>query len=192
MSTKYAILIDTTFCTGCNTCFYKCVQENRLHEEGAMGLMRTHVICNENDEGPYHYRCMHCEKPKCVDVCQAEPKALSKSPYGAVLYDEKKCIGCQACVEECPFGVPQFNKKTDKIVKCSMCAHRTGQGIPPVCVDVCITDAMKFGEFDKIAAEAKARAAKEKLYLYGDKEAGGTSLFILTRKNPAAVGYPKV
>jgi formate dehydrogenase iron-sulfur subunit len=95
-------------------------------------------------------------------------------------------------VEKCPFKIPQFNKKTNKSFKCNMCAHRTGQGIQPACVEACFTNAMKFGEFDTIAAEARNLAAREKLYLYGDKEAGGTSLFILTRNDPAKVGYQTV
>ena len=193
MSAKYAILIDSRFCTGCNSCFYKCVQENRLHEEGAMGLTRTEVICNELDAGPYHHRCMHCLTPKCVESCKGKPeKALSKSPYGATLHNAANCIGCETCLQVCPFKVPQFNKKTNKSFKCSMCAHRIGQGKTPACVEVCFTNALKFGPFDAIATEARNLAAKEKLYLYGDKEAGGTSLFVLTKNDPHEVGYQKI
>lgn len=136
---------------------------------------------------------MHCLNPKCIETCKGKPeKALSKSPYGATLFKEENCIGCETCVENCPFKIPQFNEKTNKSFKCSMCAHRTGQGIAPACVEACITKAMKFGEYNAIAAEARERAAKEKLFLYGDKEAGGTSLFILTRNDPTEVGYPKL
>ncbi len=154
-------------------------------EPASEGLFRTFV--QFRDEGQYHHRCMHCEKPVCVGNCQAEPKALSKSDYGPVLYDPQKCIGCQACVESCPYGVPQYFAKTSKIVKCSMCADKVGRGQPPACVTVCPSGVFKFGERAPLLKEAKALAAKRKLHLYGEK----TSVFILTKLPPAKLGYPK-
>ncbi len=64
---SYAILLDTTLCTGCNTCLYKCIQENMRHDEASRGLFRT--IAFIRDTGIYHQRCMHCVTPDCVDVC---------------------------------------------------------------------------------------------------------------------------
>ena len=68
---QYAILLDSRFCTGCNTCFYKCVQENRLHDVAANGSTRT--LVQINDEGMYHHRCMHCLEPTCVANCPKKP-----------------------------------------------------------------------------------------------------------------------
>ncbi|NPV30068.1 MAG: 4Fe-4S dicluster domain-containing protein [Firmicutes bacterium] len=189
---EYAVLIDTRFCTGCNTCFYKCIQENRLHGAAAQGIARTTVLIR--DEGMYHHRCMHCKDPSCAAVCPTG--ALARTGYGAVLYDVSLCIGCRSCVAACPFHVPQWNEARKEIVKCSLCAHRiqvqgTGK-VQPACVEACPTGALMFGEFDTLAAAAEKIAAEEKLHLYGRAENGGTRLFVLTKEDPLAVGYPRV
>lgn len=187
---QYAILLDTRFCTGCNTCFYKCVQENRLHDVAANGNTRT--IVTINDEGMYHLRCMHCLEPACVANCPK--KALSKSEYGPVLWDTNVCIRCGTCVLRCPFHVPMFDKAHNKIVKCSLCAHRNfdGEKTQPACVEVCPTSAMEFGEREQIVAKAKKIAQDNNLHIYGLEENGGTSLLILTQADPLAAGYPEV
>lgn len=185
---EYGILLDTTYCTGCNTCGYRCVQEFRYHEQAAKGLFRTFVKIN--DEGMYHKRCMHCLDPQCAAVCPV--KAMTKSEYGPVLYNAETCIGCEACVNACPFSVPQFDRAKSKVVKCSMCAQRTGEGKQPACVEVCPTGALQFGEYKAILAQARERATKGKLKTFGAEENGGTHLIVLTRADAIAIGYPKV
>ncbi len=185
---KNTILIDNRFCTSCNTCLYKCVQENRVHEPGKRGLFRTFVYLK--DEGQYHKRCMHCKEPSCVAVCPVQ--ALTKSAYGPVLYDPAICIGCQQCVGACPFNIPQYDAATTKIVKCSLCAHRITENKEPACVEACPTSALLFGEYDEMLARAKELAAAHKLNLYGIEENGGTHVLILTAEKPAVLGYPKV
>lgn len=187
--TEYAILLDTRFCTGCNTCFYKCVQENRLHSVAENGNARTTVYIR--DEGLYHNRCMHCKEPSCVAVCPAG--ALSESSTGAVLYDSELCIGCKTCISACPFHVPHWDDGQKVIVKCSMCAHRpVTEGKTPACVEVCPTSALEYGEYGAVAAKAKKLAEENKLHLYGLEENGGTHLLVLTVEDPVAIGYPKV
>lgn len=185
---KYAILIDTSWCTGCNTCAYRCIQEFKYHNQAQKGLFRT--IVTINDDGLYHRRCMHCMTPECVRRCPV--KALTKSEYGPVLYDIEKCIGCKTCVKSCPFGIPQYDEETKKIIKCSLCAHRIVEGKEPVCVEACPTGALQFGEYSAIMAKAKNIATKEKMNLYGIKEAMGTSTFVLIKGDPLKAGYPKM
>jgi len=185
---EYAILLDNTFCTGCNTCGYRCIQEFRYHDQAAKGLFRTFVKIN--DEGLYQKRCMHCQNPQCVENCPV--KALTKSGYGPVLYNAQTCIGCETCTKVCPFGVPQFDEAKKKIVKCSFCAHRIGDGKQPACVEVCPTGALQFGEYRVIKSLAAKQAKEKKLKLYGYTENGGTHLFVLSKQDPVAAGYPKV
>ncbi|MEN6475704.1 MAG: 4Fe-4S dicluster domain-containing protein [Syntrophaceae bacterium] len=185
---KYAILLDDTYCTGCNSCAYRCIQEFRYHDQAAKGLFRTFVQIN--DDGLYQKRCMHCIDPDCVANCPG--KALTKSDYGTVLYDAKKCIGCQTCVHVCKFHVPQFDAETRKIVKCSMCSHRINEGKVPACVEVCPTGALQFGEYNAMLEKAKTLAARNNLKIYGMKENGGTHVFILAKTDPVTFGYPEV
>jgi Fe-S-cluster-containing dehydrogenase component len=160
---EYAILLDNTFCTGCNTCGYRCIQEFRYHDQAAKGLFRTFVQIN--DEGLYQKRCMHCLDPQCVKNCPV--KALTKSDYGPVLYSAQTCIGCRTCTKVCPFQVPQFDEAAKKIVKCSLCAQRLGDGKQPACVEVCPTGALQFGEYKAMKSQAVKLAKEKKLALYG-------------------------
>ncbi|HCF50100.1 MAG TPA: hypothetical protein DER60_07450 [Syntrophomonas sp.] len=188
---QYAILLDSRFCTGCNTCFYKCVQENRLHDVAANGNTRT--LVKINDEGMYHHRCMHCIEPTCVANCPK--KALTKTDYGPVLWDTNVCIRCGTCVQKCPFHVPMLDQPNNQIVKCSMCAHRNlgqDENAIPACVTVCPTGALEFGERGAMVAKAKQMAKDGGLNLYGLEENGGTNMLILTKADPTAVGYPAV
>ena len=185
---EYAILIDSTYCTTCNTCTYRCIQEFRYHGQAAKGLFRTFVAAN--DDGLYHKRCMHCLEPQCVKHCPVN--ALTKADYGPVLYNIDTCIGCQTCVKVCPFHIPQFDETTKKILKCSLCAHRVGEGKEPACVEACPTGALHFGEYKAIMARAKNIATKGKLTLYGMEEAGGTHTFVLAKGDPVKAGYPAV
>ncbi|PKN52503.1 MAG: hypothetical protein CVU55_04465 [Deltaproteobacteria bacterium HGW-Deltaproteobacteria-13] len=185
---EYAILLDSTNCTGCNSCAYRCIQEFQYHDGASRGNFRTFVQIN--DEGLYHRRCMHCLEPQCVKNCPVS--ALTKSAYGPVLYKIDTCIGCQTCVRVCPFHIPQYDATTKKITKCSLCAHRVSEGKEPACVEACPTYALQFGEYKAIMAEARDMAKKKKLNLYGLQENGGTHVFVLAEEDPVKFGYPKV
>ncbi len=185
---EYAILLDTTYCTGCNTCAYKCIQEFRDQNQAARGFFRAFV--QMNDDGMYQQRCMHCKDPQCVKACSTG--ALSKSQYGPVLFDAGKCAGDKKCVAACPFQAIQFDASSAKIVKCSMCAHRISQDKEPACVEACPSGALQFGEYSKLAEVAKTTAARDNLNIYGLKENGGTHMIVLLKGKPEDVGYPAV
>ena len=52
--------------------------------------------------------CNQCEHPSCVEVCPTG--ATFKSKDGPVLIDTTYCIGCQYCVQACPYGARSFNE----------------------------------------------------------------------------------
>ena len=51
--------------------------------------------------------CNQCEHPSCVQVCPTG--ATFKSIDGPVLIDTTYCIGCQYCVQACPYAARSFN-----------------------------------------------------------------------------------
>ena len=185
---NYGFLIDTRFCTGCNTCFYKCVQENRLHQQVARGFSRTVVLIQDN--GLLQHRCMHCENPSCVASCPSG--AFYKTPEGIVLHNPQHCIGCKTCVVACPFNVPQWDLQKKEFVKCTMCIHRVLKGINPACVEACPTGALTFGDRGEILNTAKKLSEANKLYMYGMEENGGTGVIMLMKEKPVNIGYPDV
>ena len=54
--------------------------------------------------------CNHCESAVCMEGCPAS--AYSRETLtGAILLDEKKCIGCRYCQWNCPYDAPKFNSE---------------------------------------------------------------------------------
>jgi len=90
--------------------------------------------------------CNHCENPSCVQVCPTG--ATFKTKDGAVLVDKEYCIGCQYCVQACPYGARYFNELERRADKCTWCYHRIRQGKTTACVQVCPVGARLFGRVD--------------------------------------------
>ena len=88
--------------------------------------------------------CNQCEKPSCVQVCPTG--ATYKTPDGPVLIDTKYCIGCQYCVQACPYGARSLNHVRGTAEKCNWCYHRITKGLQPACVEVCPTGTRIFGD----------------------------------------------
>ena len=161
-------------------------------------------------------RCLHCLEPACVSACPTT--ALSRMPDGPVSYNADKCIGCRYCIWACPWGVPaaEWDSLAPKIKKCTHCADRAEQPTPPTrngqpltdedirdyeknmvvpaCVKACPADALTFGNRDDILEEAHrriaARPGKYVDHVYGEKEAGGTSVVYLSSVPFEKLGFP--
>ena len=88
--------------------------------------------------------CNQCEHPSCVQVCPTG--ATFKSKDGPVLIDTTYCIGCQYCVQACPYGARSFNESRGTVDKCNWCYHRITKGLNPACVEVCPTGTRIFGD----------------------------------------------
>jgi len=90
--------------------------------------------------------CNQCERPPCVQVCPVG--ATFRTPDGVVLIDHDYCIGCQYCVQACPYGVRIFNREYGVTDKCTWCYHRITRGLRPACVEACPVGARIFGDQD--------------------------------------------
>jgi len=88
--------------------------------------------------------CNQCEKPSCVQVCPTG--ATYKAVDGPVLIDTTYCIGCQYCVQACPYGARSLNENRGTAEKCNWCYHRITKGLNPACVEVCPTGTRIFGD----------------------------------------------
>ena len=99
---------DQSACIGCRTCQAACKNKNQLE----VGTLFRQVHTFETGQYPapksYHYAatCNHCENPACVAVCPNAAMFIDEAD-GTVQHDDTKCIGCQYCVNACPYGVPQ-------------------------------------------------------------------------------------
>jgi anaerobic carbon-monoxide dehydrogenase iron sulfur subunit len=69
-------------------------------------------------DGKLHLtRCLHCKRPKCIEVCEAN--AITKNDDGVVTINDERCTGCFECVDACPFGAIQT--RAHEAVKCDLC-----------------------------------------------------------------------
>ncbi|MBI4594972.1 MAG: 4Fe-4S dicluster domain-containing protein [Candidatus Tectomicrobia bacterium] len=126
MKVKNVLFLNKKLCIGCQECELVC----SLTKTGIFNpkLARIKVVFSEGG-ATYPIICRHCQKPACKEACPVD--ALSHNlETGAVVLDEKKCIGCRACVEACPFGAIQVGPNNE-ILKCDLC------GGNPVCVQFC-------------------------------------------------------
>lgn len=163
-------------------------------------------------------RCLHCLDPACASACPTT--ALQRQPDGPVSYEASQCIGCRYCIWACPWGVPtaEWDSLAPKIQKCTHCADRSDQPVAsmrngqaltqieaksfedkvsvPACVKACPADALRFGEREDMLQLARSRiTGRPDQYvdhIYGEKEAGGTSVLYLSSVPFDKLGFPDV
>lgn len=160
--------------------------------------------------------CMHCVDPACCSACPVG--ALKKDAVtGAVSYNKDACIGCRYCQIACPFNIPKFewDNPFPRIVKCQLCDHLLKQGGIAACCGACPTGASLFGPVEALLEEAGRRqqmvpgnyynfpvsqigsgifrehqATKYVPKIYGENDAGGTQILMLTAVPFEKLGMP--
>ncbi len=146
----FAFYFDMTRCVGCRACQLACKDKNRL----GVGMTWRRVRTCETGSFPkvamysYASACNHCSRPACAAVCPTG--AMHRAEDGTVLHDDAACIGCRACMEACPYGVPQFDGIRGIVRKCDACADLRAEGLHPACVDACPCRALDFGDRDEL------------------------------------------
>ncbi len=141
-------------------------------------------------------RCMHCDNPPCVRECPFG--ALTKQPEGNSVINDKICFGGAKCRDVCPWHIPQRQAGVGiylqilpkyagggVMYKCDLCKDKIRKGEEPACVTACRSRSGKEGVFtfgirDEIYALAYKKVREEGLFIYGDKQNGGTSTLYLS------------
>lgn len=147
-----AFYFNMSTCIGCHTCQIACKDKNNLE----VGTTFRHVDSYESGAYPapklYHVSrsCNHCANPACVANCPTG--AMYKAEDGSVQHDDELCIGCQSCVNSCPYEVPQYLEEDNIVHKCDMCTTLTAKGEQPACVAACQTRALEWGDVDELQA----------------------------------------
>lgn len=202
---SYGKLVDTGRCIGCKRCMSACKRWNKLHVERdeLVTDRQTHLsgnnfvvvnlrvdAYNRHERTYVHWTCQHCEKPACVGVCPVS--AIQKLPQGAVVINEKKCIGCRYCFQACPFKVPRFDFEKRVTRKCHLCYNRIPllNYMKPACVAACPVGALYFNYKHEVVKEAKRRAYRRQgsTYIMGFEEAGGTEILTILPARPERMG----
>jgi Fe-S-cluster-containing hydrogenase component 2 len=123
-------------CTGCRICENFC----SVKHEGAIWPERARIrILAETDSGPFTPNvCRQCEDAACAAACPVEAITKDQST-GAWVVNDDECIGCENCVEACPYHAMFFDAESGKAFKCDLC------GGEPECVAIC-----PFGAVQKV------------------------------------------
>jgi formate dehydrogenase beta subunit len=204
-------LIDTTKCTACRGCQVACKQWNEMPglktknwgsyqnppdlEWNTWTLIRFQEYVDKQGKFSWIFRkdgCMHCTDAACIKVCPSG--ALYHTEFGTVGVKSNLCIGCKECIAACPFDIPRYNDKTDKIYKCDLCITRIRDAQQPACVKSCPTGALTIGGKDEMLKKAHARVKElgGDANVYGDKFVGGTHvLYVLNEKPEVYDELPK-
>ena len=160
--TQYAFHLDGGKCTGCKTCQVACKETYKLPVSNLYrkvynyqgGSWKPTEAGHYVPDGVFGYfvslACNHCSSPACVANCPTG--AMYKDDDGTVQHDDEACIGCQTCVNSCPYGAPQFIEEDKIVQKCDTCRALREAGHAPVCVEACPMRAIEFGEMDDLRA----------------------------------------
>ena len=141
---QYRFHFNMTKCIGCRSCEIACNEQNGNPAD--IHWRRFGEI--EGGTWPDTQRsylsmgCNHCLDAACLKGCPVE--AYTKDPKtGIVMHSADACIGCQYCVWNCPYSVPQFNPERGVVGKCDMCHGRLADGLEPACVNACPESAIE-------------------------------------------------
>ncbi len=191
-----ALLVDIKRCIGCRACVSACKKAHALPgDDGATTLSATALTALVDVSEDVHVRklCMHCTAPSCASVCPGG--ALKMTKAGPVTYDSRVCLGCRYCMVACPWSVPRYewNAAVPSVRKCDLCVDRLAQGKVPACVEACPAEATITGTRAELLAEARRRIAEDPTgyvhHVYGESEAGGTSVLFLSPVPFASLGF---
>jgi Fe-S-cluster-containing dehydrogenase component/formate-dependent nitrite reductase membrane component NrfD len=160
---NFGFIIDNRKCIGCHACTVACKAEHDV----PLGVNRTWVKYIEKGEFPNTrrlfsvMRCNHCDDAPCVEICPVT--ALFKRDDGIVDFDNRRCIGCKACTQGCPYDALYIDPATHTAAKCNYCAHRVDIGLEPACVNVCPEHAIISGNMDDPLSEISQLLAREQV-----------------------------
>jgi molybdopterin-containing oxidoreductase family iron-sulfur binding subunit len=112
---KWAMVIDTSACIGCNACVVACQAENNVPvvgpDEIAMGRdmhwLRIDDYVIDGRPGFSPVPCMHCEHAPCEPVCPVAASVHDSEGLNLQVYN--RCVGTRFCESNCPYKVRRFN-----------------------------------------------------------------------------------
>jgi len=140
------LLVDPKKCSGCLTCMMAC----SVAHDGKENFSLSRIQILQTNFSPYgdvvQAVCRQCVDPLCVKACPTGACHVDTANGNVRVIDESICIGCQMCIQACPF-IPHrtiFNAETNKATKCDLCINTPyWDGDGPACVAVCPNSAIK-------------------------------------------------
>ncbi len=201
--------IDLNRCFGCQTCAAACKMANNLPKELSYNVVYTKTdrdfstlgtavargaVANDNAGGSFPdcelvylpFACQHCEVPACLEVCPTGATQKDEAT-GIVTVDSELCIGCESCIQACPYegvrslikGEPEYyleavvgeadapSHRGGTVEKCTFCKNLIDRGEVPACMQLCPGRARYWGDLDDPESDVnKALVGREVLRLH--------------------------
>ena len=125
------LVVKPELCIGCRRCEEICSLTWRKENNAEKSAIRV----KENGEQGYAiYVCNQCGL--CINICQTQ--ALSRDKNGIVMIKKADCVGCLACVGNCPHETMYYHDQLREPFKCIACG---------LCVKECPTQALVIEEY---------------------------------------------
>ena len=166
---QFAMVVEVDRCIGCKGgCQIACKTEHNI----ALGRSRS-VLYTMGPVGTFPdlemyflpVMCQQCKDPACARVCPTGA-CYKNEEDGVILIDPDSCIGCKACIRECPFHCNSFNEERRVADKCTLCMERRGEGKIPVCVKNCAGGALHFGDIEDPKSEVSKLLAENEGHIH--------------------------
>lgn len=165
MAINGIIEVTVEKCVGCHTCELECALAHSKSETFVQALysrepVYPRIILEVDGDDVIPMHCRHCTDAPCIAACPTS--AMSRAGLTKpVRLDLKKCIGCNACVMVCPFGMIQTMPGRPALTKCDLCAERLEKDLEPACSASCPTKAIRFTQVNDVAADKRAETVRK-------------------------------
>ena len=218
--TRYGMAIDMNRCFGCQTCAAACKIANNLPKGLSYNVVYTKTdmdfdtlgtavargaVANDNAGGTFPncelhflpFTCQHCDTPACFAACPVG--AIVKEDDGIVSTISDLCIGCDACIEACPYdgvrtlisGEPEYyldvvvgefdapSHAGGTVEKCTFCKNLIDRGEEPACMQLCPGRARYWGDLDDPESEIAQLIASREYKRLKEDEGTGPNVYYL-------------
>lgn len=158
----YYLFQDLKKCIGCKACEIQCKASKNLPAGPKLSQVipvGPKAVAGAPRAAYIFMPCFHCHQPWCVAACPTGAMSVRPSD-GIVAVDQTLCVGCKTCMSACPWGAPQWQAETGKVVKCDYCWDRLEAGKKPACVTVCPTGCLTFERPEKMPPLRRKRYAE--------------------------------
>jgi len=152
LDSRKFVSVDPSKCTGCGICEYACTQEKNQSWDPLKSRIRVIRLTSMLNTT---MSCRFCKDAPCANAC-TEKAITQAEKTGLLTVDQRKCNGCDWCIQACPYGGLILDPDTRVAIACDLCDGE------PKCIESCPEEALELVSDDE-AVEKKWKAALEKI-----------------------------